>query len=363
MAAKVFAQEQNSGSNQAYTTQIGGMEFQIKPHGGAGVTFILSNNLFTVSIRPAKVDFNISVTYRSRTLWEYGAAEARRMIWEVLLREMNPRPREGQNEEAAIVGWRKLSRVDYAFDFHSPEFTGEIGPTMIDRVVCHSSCKVRWDFKADEHESYIMGTSNRVQTLTIGKKGALQVQVYNKTDEITEKSQKTWMYKLWENSGLEPLEGGKYSDVWRIELRFGRDYLAERGIDEFEDFEAKRDLLLSEALKTRRLTDRTDDTNRRRWPVHPMWCQAIDMAGNSPDMVSLDGHKEFAPKAIIEKIEQDIAAALRRFSVLETGGDEYDWLSCHNLMVKVINSIEEDENHEKKMKEYGEKYKYINEPL
>ncbi len=367
-AAKQHAKERNNGSNQAYTTTLGGMEFQIKPHGGAGVAFILINPYFTISIRPAEIDFNLSVTYRSRTLWEYGAKNARAKAWGILLKEMKPRPRENENEDADICGWRRVSVVHYAFDFHSPEFTGEIGAEMTERIICHSSIKPRWDFKVktergEEEEGYIMGTSTRIQTLTVGKKNELEVQIYKKSDEITEKSQKTWMYKIWERAGLEPGPEGKHHDVWRIELRFGRDYLHERGIDEFEDFEGKREALLSEALKNRRLTDRSTDSNRRRWPVHPIWMQAIEMAGNAIELVPLDGHRELSAEVIKEKIVQDVKAALRRYNVLETGGGDYDWATAQNFFSKILLEIEEDENHHEKMEEYCERYKYVYAPM
>jgi hypothetical protein len=203
-----------------------------------------------------------------------------------------------------------------------------------------------------------MGTSSRIQTLTVGKKKSLQIQLYQKSDEITEKSQKTWMYKLWSQAGYKGRE-----DVWRIELRFSRDYLKERGIYEFEDFEVNQEKLLCEALKSRRLCDRTSDSNRRRWPVHPMWSQAIDMAGNAMVLLSLDGHREQSVSALTDKIKQDVKAALRRYSVLEVGSQDFDWLLVRDLLMELQQEIEEDESHELKMEEYAERYKYISEPL
>ena len=357
--AKAAAAENNTGSNQAYTTVFCGMEFQIKPHGGAGVSFLLSNQLFTVAIRPAKVPFNISVTYRARTLWQYGPDEARRMIWGALLSELKQRPVENEHGEMVHDNWRRVSRADFCFDIRSPELTQEMGADMVDRIVCHSSSKARWDFKAEDLEGYAMGTSNRIQTLTIGKKGSLQVQIYDKSAEITEKSQKTWMYKIWSDTG----EVSDVSNVWRVELRFGREYLAARNIDTFEDFEFHRERLLSEALKTRRLTDKTMDSNKRRWPLHPVWNMALEKAGNALEMVDLGRHREPAADAIIEKIIQDMAAALRRNNVLEVGDGHYDGDTAWNFLIKILDQVENDEEHGKKMREYAEKYKYINEPL
>lgn len=353
--AKAYAKERNKGDNQAYTTKLGGMEFQIKPHGGDGVAFILSNDLFTVAIRPAEVEFNLSVTYRAACLWQYGVAEARRMIWDTLRREMKPRPPAGYNEEAAFI-WQRLTRVDFAFDFHSPEFTAEICPDMASRVVCHSSCKVRSDIKVRDDEGeitdiYVMGRSVKTQTLTIGNKASLQVQIYNKTDEITEKSGKTWMYKLWAGAGL----AGPYRDVWRLEVRFCREYLAERNIDTFEDFEHDREKLLCEALASRRLTDRTDDTNRRRWPLHPLWGQALELSGQRREFLPLGRQTERASEVLVQEAIRDAEAAMRRIMTLR----DIDQKALITMMVNTVVALDDDDDHDAKMEKYRERYKYV----
>lgn len=357
-AAKKRAKERNDGDNQAYTVDLGGMEFQIKPHGGDGVAFILSNDLFTVAIRPAEVEFNLSVSCRSCALWQYGVEGAREMIWGAILREMKPRCAAANNPDADPV-WRRLSRADWALDFHSPEFSAEICPDMAGRVVCHSSCKVRSDAKVrdeygDEVDIYVMGRSTRTQTLTIGKKDTLQIQIYNKTDEITEKSGKTWMYRLWAETGLTP-DGQRYSDVWRLEMRFCRQYLADRNIDTFEDFESSREQLLSEALSTRRLTDRTDDTNRRRWPLHPLWAQALELSGQRREFLPLGRMREQVSDVIVREAGRDIDAAMRRIMAV-TGmsiADIWSWMDQR------VEQLPKDDDHEDKMEKYAERYKYV----
>lgn len=371
--AKAYASERNKGANQAYTTKLGGMEFQIKPHGGSGgAIFILNNDMYTVTIRGGNIDYNLSVVYRSRVLWADGPDVARQRIWSVLLREMAPRQPEKDNPDSDLCDWRRVSRIDFAFDFHSPEFSEEISPNMIDRVICHSSSKWRWDFKLAESDDrsenkeidgYAMGRGGRIQTLTVGRKDSLQIQVYKKSDEITEKSQKKWMYLLWEQAGLLRPDSGKHDDVWRIEVRFSREYLKQRNVDEYEDFLKQKEELLAEALKSRRLTDKTADTNRRRWPVHPMWSQAIDMAGDATEFIDLSNYKEEAPEAVMRKIKQDMKAAIRRAVALKTGGADYNWLHGHNLTQEILAEVEADDNHGAKMEEYSERYKYINRPL
>ncbi|MBU0799661.1 MAG: hypothetical protein KKA05_01530 [Alphaproteobacteria bacterium] len=355
--AKAYAKERNNGDNQAYTTKLGGLEFQIKPHGGDGVAFILSNDLFTVAIRPAEVDFNLSVTYRSACLWQYGAQDARGMLWGALLKEMKPRPVGPQNENADPI-WRKISRVDWAMDFHSPEFTDEISPDMASRIVCHSSVKVRADIKArdeygDETDVYVMGRSVRTQTLTVGKKDTLQVQIYNKTDEITEKSGKTWMWKLWERAGLES-SGGRHFNVWRLEMRFCRQYLADRNIETFEDFDHERERLICEALTTRRLTDRTKDTNRRRWPLHPIWGQAIELSGYRRDFLPLGRMTERASEVIVQEAIRDTEAAFRRIMVIREANSADIWA----MFDQIVEGLDKDPRHAEIMEKYRERYKY-----
>ena len=358
--ARDYARSKNNGSNQAYTTKLCGMEFQIKPHGGEGAVFILNNNYFTVAIGHAKTEFNIAVTYRSIVLWQYGAVEARRMIWSALLSEMKPRAEEDRliNDPEC---WRRVSRVDYAMDFHSPQFSDEISPSMVSQIVCHSSSKPKGDFKIkneDTTHGYIKGTSENLETITVGNKGYLEVQIYNKSKEITQKSKKTWMYKLWEQTGLKYQEYLR-SDVWRLEVRCGRDWLNSYGVNSFDDLEEKREEIISRALTSIRLTDFSSDSNKRRRPIYPLWSQAIMLCGNKQEMVSLEGHKEQAPDLIIEKIKADMKACLRRYSIVKNGGGGYDYISSRLLMNEIAKTIEEDEFHLEKMEEYEEKYKYI----
>lgn len=359
-AAKDNAKLKNKGDNQAYSTALGGMEFQIKPHGGDGVAFLLSNDLCSVAIRPAATQFNLSVRYSAAALWQYGPQEARRYIWAALMQEMRPRPVEAENDEAdtAEDRWRRVSSAHFAFDFHSPEFSLEITPAMAARMVCHSSCKARVDFKTpDGVEGYVMGTSTKAQTLTIGKKDSLQIQIYNKSDEISEASGKTWMYRLWERAGLPPAK--KHDDVWRIELRFSRQYLSQRNIDTFDDLEHNREKLLSEALATRRLCDMTGDSNRRRWPVHPMWGQALQLSGEHKTFLPLGRQIEKASDVVFQEAVRDMKAALRRASVVKRQG--WDWTYVHNIINEIIVDMDRDnpEEHIAAIERYQEKYKFL----
>lgn len=365
-AAKEFAQSKNTGDNQGYPVTLGGMAYQIKPHGGAGVAFILSNDLVDIDIRQAEVQYNLSVKYRAGALWRFGPDELRRIVWETLLMELSPRRASNSSEDADIV-WRKVSVAHWAFDFHSPQFSGEIGPEIVRRFVCHAEAKIKQETKVrdeygDEVDGYTMGTAIRTQTVTIGKKNSLQIQVYNKTDEITEKSQKTWMYEIWKRAGLTPDDDGKFRHVWRLEVRYGREYLSVRNIDTYEDFMHYREKLLTEALSTRRLvTPVRRDKNRRRWPLHPIWAQAIELSGSQEVFVPLGRYCERAADVVLAEAAAEIKAAMRRISVLKKGDFDTEFLWQHMNML--LENMEDDQNHSDAILKYQERYRYIGSPM
>ncbi len=128
---------------------------------------------------------------------------------------------------------------------------------------------------------------HRVSTLAFSKhKSPISCSIYNKTLEITQKSGKTWFYDLW-RKGVVGANGGIWdgeSEVWRVEFRFKREFLHEVGIEWMYDIldELKRlwdyatghgeggeDALPDGWL--RYVLPNDEDSNRSRWPVHPVW--------------------------------------------------------------------------------------------
>jgi hypothetical protein len=115
----------------------------------------------------------------------------------------------------------------------------------------------------------------------------ISCRIYNKTQEIKQKSGKYWFHDLW-RKGLEGPYASSWdgsSDVWRVEVHFKREFLrnletpiegAYEVLDQFQAMwryavgqpEGGRDGLPDGWL---RYILPTDDTNRSRWPVHPVW--------------------------------------------------------------------------------------------
>ena len=93
--------------------------------------------------------------------------------------------------------------------------------------MAHSSVKRR----AEGHEKTMIGRQG-VETFTIGSKRGLQIQVYDKGLEITEVSGKEWMLDIWHK--VEAEIDHRPKDVWRLEVRMGREFLKERNVREPE---------------------------------------------------------------------------------------------------------------------------------
>jgi hypothetical protein len=105
--------------------------------------------------------------------------------------------------------------------------------------------------------------------LSIGSKSALQVELYDKSKEISDTNGKTWFYALWARGH----DGQLFDrDVWRLEIRMSGDYLKERNVRRSHELMAQRGELIREAVTKKRLTvPSTSDAQRWRWPLHPLW--------------------------------------------------------------------------------------------
>jgi len=218
--------------------RLGSEEFLLANHGtGSGYPFLLSNDWATVQCgehnRP-----NFFVTYRSQALWHSGLEQLnqRFLAWADSVGMMQSRP-------------ERVSRVDAAFDY------------CIDEI----------DFDEDNFvvafEKDVQYRANRkVQTFTFGA-GGLVLRVYNKSDEIAESSDKTWFYPIW---------GGIEKNVWRIEWEVRKDILRRFGIRTLNDLFASNGDVFWAYSQENSLRIKTSDSNRSRWPHHPLWLDLFE---------------------------------------------------------------------------------------
>lgn len=214
--------------------QLGGKEFLLAGHGTAsGYPFLMENGESSIQFG----EFNspgFFVTYRSHALWHKGAQALHLELreWATALR-MSHGPDES------------LSRVDFAFDVELPKIDFDE-----DSVVTLAA-------KDAQHRK-----DRRLQTLRFGE-GDTVLRIYDKSAEIRDSSKKTWFHDLW---------GGVTANVWRIEFQVRKDVLRRFGIRSFEDlFGGAGDVLRYLVNEHTTLRIKQDDSNRSRWPLHPLW--------------------------------------------------------------------------------------------
>lgn len=258
-----------SKSRSPTPLKLGSEEFLLAGHGTkSGYPTLLENDAFSVQCG----EFNkpsFFVSFRSIGLWHASAQglHERFMAW-------------AQSVGLYAYHPEKLSRVDFAFDYHLPNIDFDE-----DNFVSQAT-------KDNQYRKH-----GKVQTFRFGE-DQIALRVYNKSDEIAEKSAKTWFYELW---GME-------KEVWRVEWQVRKMMMRFLGIHTFGDLQERQgDLvrLLVEQHTTLRL--KSPDSNRSRWPLHPLW---RDLQEQVEKMNGLGVVRELDLPALMEERMMRIAISL-----------------------------------------------------
>ena len=342
-ASQRAARELQDNLEGTVELQLGGECFKAHATGAkGGFRWRLANDDFQLLIGSPKRDWTVTCRYLSGGLWEHGPHELRARAFEAL------RPYTTQPDPDAV----RVSRADWCFDFYSPALTRELHPGSVANVVAHSSVK--------KFEFGTVSVGDKSQTVTIGSKSGLQLQLYDKTREIDEASGKEWFYPIW----VAGLDGewpwtDKPRDVWRLEVRMSGDFLKERNVRRPHEFENNLPELLTEALFTRRMTvPKGSDDNRWRWPMHPIWSEAYRVRGTA-QLLPIGRRVTGRRDALRERGIAQIAGGLRSLSVLD-GGD-YSDEKVVSLMKRARTRIEADPAHHKKVEAARVRYSDVEE--
>lgn len=250
-----------SKTRQPKILHLGTESFVLKPGGsGNGFPFIMENDTYIVEFG----EFNspsFRVKFRSMPLWRFGALalHQRFMAW---------------SESAGFYALKpeSLSRVDFTFDYLLPviDFDEQ-------NVVSLS----------EMDDKYRIG--GKLSGLKFGQSDIV-LRIYDKVLEIERKSKKTWMYDLW---------GGVKKDVWRIEWQARQQPMRRFGIRTFDDlFDLQGDLVRYLMTEHDTLRIKTDDSNRSRWPLHPLW---QDLFVRGQEFQSQGVHRVIYPKEALDE--------------------------------------------------------------
>ncbi|MEN8893081.1 MAG: hypothetical protein ABF283_09345 [Planktotalea arctica] len=252
---------------------LDGWQFHLKPHGGKGYEFILSDGeahaTWALKKPSAKDPWGVRVSIGSFYLATAGLGKARAYIDATL-------ERLGIRYVPTDIS---IARIDYCVDILAPQFT-----LIPEHFVMHARTK-RKDHIATSDQQ-VDGISGRVQTVTIGKTPGRQIVTYDKRAEIIT-HHKTYWWDLWYDT-LRREGGDPYamyilyrdeiradaaqSRVWRIEMRAGKDLLKDRwNIRTWADLFTRYGDLIREAFEVVRYTIPNGGKNRARWPNHPIW--------------------------------------------------------------------------------------------
>lgn len=222
-----------AGTNDAAPIMLGSREFLLSPRGSSsGYPIVINDGDYRIEFgRHNNPPF--FVTFRSAALWRSSMQELH----------------ENFLDWARSVGYQpvkpeSMTRVDYCFDY------------SLDIVDFDEDCFVTLSSKDAQHRE-----NGRIQTLSFGK-GGVVLRVYDKVAEIEQQSGKVWFYYLWAQD----------KNVWRIEWQARKEVLRRFGIRTFADLHGRyKPLLEYLANEHDTLRVRNEDTNRSRWPLHPLW--------------------------------------------------------------------------------------------
>lgn len=205
-----------------------------------------------------------------------------------------------------VPGTESIGRVDVACDVFAPDL-------ILDRAhfVAPASSRVQ---EISESLVQVTGRSGRVESVTIGKNPQRQVVVYDKRAEVIATG-KRWWWPIWwdalEARGLPLVDhrDRKSGSVWRVEIRAFKRHLKDKWqVTTWGHLRERLPDILHHALCDVRFVTPTNDSNRGRWPDHPLWLLAYEAF--MQDMEDLNSMVD--PKVIEGLLFEDRDEMLRK---------------------------------------------------
>ena len=260
LLAGVKAELQQRKSREPHPITLGGTPFFLYPYGSSsGYPYVLRNEDFKIELG----EFNTPsfyVTFTSQALWRESAF----LLHDKFLRWASGLGLMAKHPET-------LSRVDFSFDYALPVMDFD------------ENSFVSLSSKDSQHRE-----DGQVQTFTLGR-GDVVLRVYDKVAEIKQQSEKVWLYLLC----------GQETNVWRIEWQVRKAILRRFGIRTMEELRQYQQLLLhflAHAHDT--LRQPTADTNRSRWPLHPLW---VDLQARIAELDGLTVSRVLGQQVVLEE--------------------------------------------------------------
>tara|TARA_R110002110_G_scaffold198480_1_gene408808 strand:- start:4302 stop:5492 length:1191 start_codon:yes stop_codon:yes gene_type:complete len=244
----------------------------VKPNGRRGGFRYVFDNGPTGAIFAAKAnadpkEWNLFVSVRALRLLTLGYAETKKWL----------------NETLAAMGFQiteiSVNRIDFAVDILAPNFKLDIA-----NFIAPAQAKARpywskesWiENEVNSPKSVLRG--RRFESVTIGTMPNRQLIMYDKRRAALDKRELYW-FDAWGIDKNDPS-----AQVWRIEIRAGRDALAKLTIKRpYESIEAvAKNFFIKATEEIRYLNGSSDQKNISRIPSHAIWTSLQNTLANLP---------------------------------------------------------------------------------
>lgn len=291
-------------SRDPKVVNLGGVEFMLHPYGSSsGYPFVISNQDYIIAFG----EFNTPaffVKLKSFALWHQGAFSLHQSLldWAKSLGFVQQRP-------------ESLSRVDFTFDYALAE---------VDFDENHFVSQSRKDNRYRSNQ--------QIQTIQFGK-GDVVLRVYDKVAEIEEQSQKNWFYDLWNTAS---------KTIWRIEWQVRKAVLKRFSLRTFQDLrEGSGDILRYLANEHDSLRKSTNDSNRTRWPLHPLWQDLIHQIGQFD---AQGVYRSIDPQEMLDerltRIAVSVYGYLKRIAAIDCILQSKDMITNDEAIKRIAGKIE-----------------------
>lgn len=314
-AHKAIAEEEQKDVLITY----GGARFLLKPYGGKGYRFLLDGGpegaSWSIKKPNARDKWGIRLSFGSFFLSIHGLGAAKahcERILDAFGVRFGP-------EDVSI------SRADFCVDVLANDLT--LDPN---NLIAHSAAKRRDNITYEDVA--VHGKSGWVSSVTSGSISNRQVIIYNKRSEVIARGKSHW-WDIWNHTlhkgvgntnapytlhkghipgPLSPdKERAAENQVWRVEFRAGKDLLKDRwGIRTWDQFFNQfGDLCRSSGELVRYAEPDPNDSNRARWPNHPLW--DVVCAEMNDDLIEMRSGADPNPMKEVQR-EEHIASLLKQ---------------------------------------------------
>ena len=245
---KYLAQSRDSAERAKAQWPIKGHIFEVSDKGQRGFAYVIEDNAYRICIRSGN-SYSLPLAWvkiSSEVLSHKGVEVAVDELLEII------------SEIGETNAYPNISRVDLYADFQT-------------NVDLEMFTRKDWVTRAGSINSY--SCYGRFSGWAVGMGGPIVMRLYDKTLELV-RSHKTYLFEMWERGGLNP-----DIPVWRLEFQFNRQVLSQLGISSYESMLRSYGGMWGYASQTwLKLTEsQIDDTNRARWPIHPLWERLADI--------------------------------------------------------------------------------------